>query len=170
MKRAIAFGLLLFFSLGFARVASAQRPDEGTMKLGLAYSGVSIAGGDPPGLKPPPAGFQYITWPGFRTSESGSEVFLQLTGATTFERKDKKLKIFVTLDKVKVHLRNSLRPIITKSFSRTPVDSFRVRDLGEGRMRLEISLRRKATPEVSMKTLDKYTYLVVAFPPVRKKR
>ena len=127
------------------------------------YAGVTLNGGEPPETRPPPAGLQAVTWPGFRVDNSGSEVFLQLTGQITYHQKAKGRHILVTLDKTVVPLRNNLRPIITQGF-RGPVSSFRLRPVGTDAVRLDITLRRKATPSVSLATRGKYTFLVVAFP------
>lgn len=134
-----------------------------------AYSGVTIQGGAPPAFKPPPDGLQYITWPGFRSTAEGSEVFLQLTGPVSYQQQIKGRKVFVTLDKVTVPFRNNLRPVITQQFPQSIVSSFRLRMLGRSRakshkMRLEISLLEKAKPQITVSNQGQYTYLVIGFP------
>jgi hypothetical protein len=162
------------------RAAAKQQPEgEGTMKIKVhdgevdedksptqSYAGVTVnGGGEPPETKPPPAGLQAVTWPGFKADKSGSEVFLQLTGQVTYHQKAKGHRISITLDKTVVPLRNNLRPMITRNF-RSPVASFRLRPAGADSVRLDITLRRKAEPSVSMQNRGKHTFLVVAFPPV----
>jgi hypothetical protein len=133
------------------------------------YSGVTLGGGQPPETKPPPSGLQHVTWPGFRWSKEGSEVFLQLTGQVTYQQKVKGHHVLITLDKTMVPLRNNLRSVITSNFGGTPVSRFRLRLLKNDQVRLEISLRRKSTPTVSMTTQGQYSMLVVAFPRVEVK-
>lgn len=153
-------------------------PDQGAAQadaqrgIAPAYSGVSLQGGEPPGSKPPPAGMQAITWPGFRPPREGqgAEVFLQLTGPVTYRQEMKRQKVLITLDKVVVPLRNNLRPIITASFGKNPVASFRLRPLKNDQVRLEITLRRKAQPTVNLTAQGKYTFLVVAFPITSSKK
>lgn len=130
-----------------------------------SYAGVTPEGGEPPSPKTPPAGFQYVTWPGFRASKAGSEVFLQLTGPVTYKEQEKGNTIYVTLDKVLVHLKNSLRPVITRSFADTPVGQFRLRQLKNNQLRLEISLRQGSKHSIAGRTAGQYHYLVVSFPP-----
>ena len=76
--------------------------------------------------------------------------------------------MLVTLDKTMVPLRNNLRPVNTSSFP-TPVSSFRLRPVGKDQVRLDITLRRKAEPQVSLTNRGKYTFLVVAFAPAAAK-
>lgn len=155
-------GLVLVVCLGWAVPAPADEPPE------PGYSGVTPEGGEPPKPEPPPAGFQYITWPGFRTLKNGaSEVFLQLTGPVTYKVKKHRGRIYVTLDRVKVHLKNSMRRVITKHFSDTPVAWFRLRKVRRkpDQLRLEIRLRRGSRHTVAMKRGTQYHYLVVSFPP-----
>jgi hypothetical protein len=134
---------------------------------GGAYGGVTPEGGDPPSPKPPPPGMQYVTWPGFRVSEAGSEVFLQLTGPVNFKEKARGKRLDIILDQTEVHLKNSLRPVITRNFPGTPVSQFRLRRLKRNRLRLEITLSRRTGHTVTAKTLGQWQYLIVAFPPTR---
>ena len=148
-------GIALVLMLLFGPCALAQAP----------YQGVTPEGGEPPSPKSPPPGYQYVTWPGFRVSSGGSEVFLQLTGPVTHKERATPDRVIVTMDKVLVHLKNSLRPVITRNFAGTPVSQFRLRRLKGDQMRLEITLRRRASHSVTMKTVGQYHYLVVAFFP-----
>jgi hypothetical protein len=133
------------------------------------YAGVTLRGGEPPAPKQPPAGLQYITWPGFRPmDEKGSEVFLQLTGPVEYKVRRRGRTVLVDIKKVLVHLKNNLRPIITTGFPETPVTRFKLRQLKGDRMRLEIKLRERVKPSVSLKRIDPYHYLVVRFPPARR--
>jgi hypothetical protein len=155
-------------------VDAAPRKGGGKVRLDKTtsegdYSGVTMNGGQPPETKPPPSGLQHVTWPGFRWSREGSEVFLQLTGQVTYQQKVKGHRVLITLDKTLVPLRNNLRTVITSNFGGTPVSKFRLRLLKNDRVRLEISLRRKATPTVSMSTQGQYSMLVVAFSRVEVK-
>lgn len=129
------------------------------------YSGVTPEGGEPPSPKTPPPGFNFITWPGFRASEAGSEIFLQLTGPVNYKVRKKGARLYVTIDKVMVHLKNSLRTVITQHFRNTPVSRFRLRRLRKNRIRLEVSLRKKTAHNVSVKSAGGYHYLIVYFPP-----
>jgi len=133
------------------------------------YQGVTLKGGDPPEFKPPPLGIKYVTWPGFQVSSVGSEIFLQISGPVIPERKDRRKKIFITLDKTRVPFKNNLRVVITKHF-KTPVSQFRLRQIKGDKLRLEITLRNKTTARVVTKSLGQYTYLIVSFPPVKKRK
>lgn len=137
---------------------------------GLHYSGVKLKGGGepPPAPRPPGAGLQYITWPGFRTDvDAPTEVFIQLTGAVSYKVKERGQRVVVTLDKVAVYKRNTLRAVITRHFP-GPVSWFKLRRAGRHRYKLDIRLRRAVKPTVQIKQQDKYTYLVVEFPAVRE--
>jgi hypothetical protein len=171
--------------MGVATTAQAQKPrgrtvdvEKGTEARGRAaapeppaatgtspsYGGVTLLGGDPPESKPPSAGLVAVTWPGFRVARGASEVFLQLTGPVTHKEKVKGQRLLITLDKAEVPLRNNLRPVITRDFTRTPVSAFRLRRLAKDQVRLEITLRRKSPHTVNVKTQGRYNFLVVSFP------
>ena len=174
-KRAIV-GVIIGVAVSVALAAQAAPPRRGTVvktrpdsgKLPPApegdYAGVTLGGGQPPETKPPPAGFQNITWPGFRWTKSGSEVFLQLTGQVAYQQKVKGHRVNIVLEKTLVPLRNNLRRVITSHFPGTPVGQFRLRAMKGDRVRLEITLRRKVQPTVSMTAQGQYTFLVVSFP------
>ena len=59
--------------------------------------------------------------------------------------------------------------VITKHF-KTPVSQFRLRQIKGDKLRLEITLRNKTTARVVTKSLGQYTYLIVSFPPVKKRK
>ena len=132
------------------------------------YQGVTLHGGDPPAFKSPPVGIKYVTWPGFQVTSLGSEIFLQISGPVTPVRKDRRRKIYITMSRTRVPYKNNLRAVITKHF-KTPVSKFRLRPLRGDKLRLEISLRRKTTARMVTKSVGQYTYLVVSFPPVKKR-
>jgi hypothetical protein len=144
-------------------VAWAQAPAPGT------YAGVTPEGGEPPSPKAPPPGFQYVTWPGFRAGAGGSEVFLQLTGPVTYKEKRRGTRIYITMDKALVYLKNNLRPVITRNFKGTPVSRFRLRRLKKDRLRLEIKLRYRSKHSVATRSAGQYHYLIVSFPPPRSR-
>jgi len=113
---------------------------------------------------------QYLTWPGFKATESGSEVFLQLTGPVSYKEKRKGQRLMVTMDRTLVYLKNNLRPVITRSFRGTPVSMFRLRPLKKDQLRLEISLRWRAKHTITTRTTGQYHYLIVSFPPPSRRR
>ena len=150
-------------------LASPSRADEAKARAEedpyLRYRGVTLEGGEPPAIKTPPPGFQYINWPGFRSHEKrGTEVFLQLTGPVSYKLWHRGRRVELRMDKVQVFLRNNLLPVITKHFP-GPVDEYRLRQLKGDRMGLEIRLHRRAKPSVEQKAIGPYTYLIVRFPP-----
>ena len=152
-------------SLLFASSTQAQVDTE-TEGAKTPYSGVTPQGGDPPTMPAPPPGFNYVTWPGFRTfSDGSSSVFLQLTGPVTYKTVKRGRRILITMEKVKVPLRNNFRRVITRHFKDTPVSKFRLRKLKKDRIRLEVSLRRGSKHTISMKSAGRYQFLVVTFPP-----
>lgn len=131
----------------------------------LPYSGVTLKGGEPPPAPKPPAdGLQYITWPGFRTDVGApSEVFVQLTGPVDYKVKMSKRRVSITINKVKIYKKNTLRRLVTKHFP-GPTTLVRLKRLRRNKYRLDISLRKAVTPQVELKQQDKYHYLVVTFP------
>ena len=141
--------------------ARAEEPRSG------GYAGVTPEGGEPPAPKPPPPGFQYVTWPGFRVGASGSEVFLQLTGPVKYKDRRRGSRVYVTMEKTMVHLKDNLRPVLTRNFRKTPVSQFRLRKMKKDRLRLEISLRKRSRYKVTTRTAGQYHYLIVTFPAPR---
>lgn len=129
------------------------------------YGGVTLDGGAPPLVKQPPEGLQYLTWPGFRADKKlGAEVFLQLTGPVTYQTKVRGHRVFVTLEGAENYLSNNLKPVLTSHFP-GPVKRFRLRQLKDQKLQLEIQLSRRSKPTVSLVSKPPYTYLVVHFPP-----
>ncbi len=128
------------------------------------YGGVTLSGGEPPATAAPFAGFQHLTWTGFRLGEQTVDVFLQLTSEVSYKQKIKGKRVFITLDKVKVPLKNNLRQVIAEHFPTSPVTRFKVRRLKRNKIRLEIKLRRKLAPSISMRTFGQYSFLIVSFP------
>lgn len=128
------------------------------------YSGVTLSGGDPPTTVAPPPGFQNLTWTGFRIGEQTAEVFLQLTSQVSYKEKIKGRRVFITLDKVKVPLKNNLRQVIAEHFPSSPVTRFKVSRIKRNKIRLEIKLRKKLAPSISMRTFGQYSFLIVSFP------
>jgi hypothetical protein len=150
---------------GSASAEQRQPAPEAAQAESRPYGGVTLAGGAPPLLKQPPAGLQYVTWPGFRADKKlGAEVFLQLTGPVTYQLKSRGRRVFVTLENVENYLENNLKPVPTKHFP-GPVQRFRLRELKGEQIRLEIQLSRRVKPTVSLVKKQPYTYLVVHFPP-----
>jgi len=135
-----------------------------------SYSGVTIGAGEPPEPTPPPPGLQYATWPGFRADgPTGPEVFVQLTGPVKYKMRAHGRHMYIDLRDTRVHLRNSLRWVITRNFP-GPVARFRLRELKGNEVRLEVRLSRRAKPMISVRTGSKYTYLVVGFAGQSRKR
>ncbi|MFH1130639.1 MAG: hypothetical protein V1754_04850 [Pseudomonadota bacterium] len=167
VRNLLAMGGVVSWLLAATPNSWAQSEDSSASgdenKREQAYAGVTLQGGDPPTLKVPPAGVQYVTWPGFRSTNEGTEVFLQMTGQVKFERKDTRTQVVLILENTETYLRNNLRSVITSHFP-GPVNSFQLRPTKKGQIRLEISLREKAKPQVGFKTVGQYTYLVVSFP------
>ena len=151
--------------------ASEARPQDKAARrypnlfpAGLAYSGVTLKGGEPPKPKaPPPAGLNYLTWPGFRADAKVAEVFVQLTGPVAYAVRQRGNRVSIDIKKVKVYLRNNLRAVVTKHFP-GPVSSFRLRRVGRQNARLEIHLARKVAPTVELKTQGAYSFLIASFP------
>lgn len=174
--------LVLGFALALPAGAGAQTPpqdkgDQSAAKKAAAdqdaatdaegkdgYQGVTPAGGDPPIVKAPPPGKQYVTWPGFQMSEGNAEVFLQLTGPVTYTHTVKGRKVTVVLDDVLASHENNLRPVITRAFPNSPVARFRLRPQKKDKMRLEITLSRRVIPTISTRTVGTYTFLIVSLP------
>ncbi len=175
MRKLTGAAICLAFLLSNAAVAQEKgKAKKASPKATAAaknmgpYQGVTLSGGDPPPMQAPPAGVQYVTWPGFHADAAGSTIFLQLTGPVAYEQKRKKLKYFVTLMSTQVFLQNNLRPVLTQHFDNTPVKEFRLRQLKDGATRLEVTLSKKSAPTINTRTVGTFTYLVVSFPPLKK--
>lgn len=149
-------------ALALCATASAEKNKDDPY---LPYGGVSMQGGEPPSPKTAPAGFQLINWPGFRSDKKtgAAEVFLQLTGPLRYTVKARGRRVHVVLHQAQVYLKNNYRPIFAQHFPKQPVRRFKLRPLKGGKIRLEITLRRRAKPTVALQTIGKYTYLVVSF-------
>ena len=132
------------------------------------YQGVTMSGGEPPEIRTPPAGVQYITWPGFHTDETGTTIFLKMTGPAAYEQKRKGRKVMVDLMNTQVFLKNNTRAMLTQHFENTPVKSFRLRAIKGGGTRLEVTLSKSIKPSINARTVGTFTYLVVSFPPLKK--
>jgi len=174
----ILFAALIVSSTAFAQRMVLKPSDSPVIDASkddpyLPYGGVKLSGGEPPSPKTPPAGYQYINWPGFRYDRETktTEVFLQLTGSVTYQTKFRRRSTTITMDNAKVYLRNNFRPVITRHFP-GPVSRFRLRRLKsrrhKGKIRLEIRQRRRVQPQVALRTIGQYTYLVVAYPAKRR--
>lgn len=142
--------------------------DTGDRVVSITYQGVTLEGGSPPTLKTPPAGTQYLTWPGFQVNDQGTIIFLQLTGPITYQTKEQGRRLWVTMDHVDVYLKNNLRPVLAKGFKGTPVSQFRLRPVKDGKLRLEVALKRKSAATVTTRTVGSFTYLLVSFAPSKK--
>jgi|GEM_PF-6947941 hypothetical protein len=127
------------------------------------YRGVTPSSGIPPSPKVPPKGYQYMTWPGFRVTETHSEIFLQLTGPVTHTSRRKGNRLEITLKKTKAYLRNNLRPVNTQHFP-GPVRGFRIKPVPGGNLRLTVDLRRGVDPEIAVSQSKNYSFLTVRFP------
>ena len=132
------------------------------------YQGVTMTGGEPPEIRTPPAGIQYVTWPGFHADDTGTTIFLQMTGPVAYEQKRKGLKVLVNLMNTQVFLKNNTRAVLTQHFENTPVKSFRLRPMKGNDTRLEIILSKAAKASIGARTVGTFTYLVVSFPPLKK--
>jgi hypothetical protein len=164
---AVGCGMMMVFGSSFSRAESdvSDESKAGHAAHSGSYGGVSPEGGDPPQIKTPPAGLQYLTWPGFRAHKDGSaDVFVQLTGPVSYKMRARGRRVDVTMEDVQVYLRNNLRTVLTQHFS-SPVSRFRLRELKGNKLRLEIRLSRRRKPTVSIETKKRYTYLIVHFPP-----
>lgn len=134
------------------------------------YQGVTMTGGEPPEVRTPPAGVQYITWPGFHSDATGSTIFLQMTGPVAYEEKVKGKKVTITLLNTQVFLKTNTLAILTQHFENTPVTQFKLRPAKGGSTRLEITLASSAKPTINTRTVGTFTYLVVSFPPAPAKK
>lgn len=163
---AVGCTMLLVFGSSSSRAESAAPGDSkaGDVAPSGPYGGVTPEGGDPPRIKAPPDGLQYLTWPGFRANKDGSaDVFVQLTGPVSYKVRTRGRRVDVIMEGVQVYLRNNLRTVITQHF-KGPVSRFRLRELKGNKLRLEVRLSRRRKPQVSIETKQRYTYLVVHFP------
>lgn len=161
--KTLLVAMVSFFALGQATAQAAPAQAAPAADPYLQYGGVTLKGGEPPAPRQPPAGLQFINWPGFRVADGTVEVFLQLSGATDYRVRQLRGAVWVTLSKVQVYLRNNFRPVITTAFP-GPVKRFHLRQLKGDSVRLEIKLRRWSKPTVQVRTIGSYSYLVASFP------
>ena len=171
MKRAnrlltwcVACGLLSLLPLTVLGEEAVSGP-----QLGSDYRGVTPEGGEPPPQPAPSEGLQAITWPGFRVEGGTTEVFLQMTGQVPYAVKQRKRRVDVFIDQVEVPLKTNALGVDTKHFKGV-VNSFRVYPMKGNKARLTINLRRAARPDVSVRKVGEFTYLVVSFSSSRSKR
>jgi hypothetical protein len=132
------------------------------------YQGVTMSGGDPPEVRTPPAGVQYITWPGFHSDATGSTLFLQMTGPVAYEMKAKGKKVIVSMMNTEVFLKTNRLAVLTQHFTNTPVKQFRLKPTKGGGTNLVITLAKKVKPTISSRLVGTFTYLVITFPPTKK--
>lgn len=172
------FGSLLVLSVAapaFAQKVVAKPPPEEQKSTGTTsaptdpddmpppYQGVTLNGGEPPAPPPTGTGFHYLTWPGFRATEKGTSIFLQLTGEVKYKTKVKGERIEVTLHGVKNYLRNNLLPVVTTAFP-GPVARFRLIEHKGDKMTLEVILKQETQPVIKHQVVGAYHYLVVKLP------
>ena len=156
--------------LSFALIAAAEAKQTAKKRAGAPdYSGVTLRGGDPPAPKAPPPGMQFVNWPGFRVAKGTGDtrIFLQMSGPVTYKLRKSARRVYLTLYKAQVYLRNNLLPVLTEHFG-GPVKRFKLRELRGGRLRLEVRLKAAVSAEVSQSTVGQYTYLVLNLVPRRR--
>jgi hypothetical protein len=130
------------------------------------YSGVSVEGNQVPPNPAPKLGTKpaLLTWTGFERTDSGSQVFFQLSGDATYTTKRRGNIITIRLRRTKVNVRNNKRPLDLRFF-KTPVQSVRVRRRGKD-TEARIVLKRSSEPSISMvddSSGSGYKMLVVRF-------
>lgn len=160
MKKNLA---ILLSSLLLATAVQAEDGKAETPAVDTEYGGVTPSSGTPPSPKAPPKGYQYLTWPGFRATDTHAEIFLQLTGPVTHTVKQRGSQLEITLNKTKAYLRNNLRRVITQHFP-GPVRSFRMKAVPGGHLRLLVELEGQAKPEIALTQGKTYSFFTVRFP------
>jgi len=110
----------------------------------------------------------WVTWPGFQRTPSGSRVFIQSTRPIGYEKSEAKNRVILLLKDCHVFLRNNRNPLITSHFTFTPVSRAYLRQKkvkGEKKVELVLELRAKAVPQISQYTdSDGYNYTFIDFP------
>jgi hypothetical protein len=116
------------------------------------YSGVSVSGNQ---LPPVPIkdtqkvrGTSFVTWTGFERTETGSQVFFQLSNRAAHSVSVKGTTITLRLKNTRVNVRNNARQLDLRYF-KTPVQFVRLRRSGKDTI-ATLVLKRAATPEISV--------------------
>lgn len=145
---------------GMAAVAHAE--DETAATPPVSYEGVTPSGGEPP-QPPPETNVRVATWPGFKYTDTRTDVFVQLSGAQApYHLKKSSRRIELTFDATRIHLRNNLRPIHADHFA-GPVRSFRLKRGKGNKVILQVDLKQPAEPTLSTSTVGRYTYFTLSF-------
>lgn len=142
--------------------ASTVLADEG----GSNYRGVVPgAGHAPPRAAAMKGNAVLLTWPGFQPKTDGSSrFFLQTSQPVQTEHKTNKKRFELLLRQTRVHLGNTLRPLVTRHFT-TPVLRAKVKRRGRKGTAIVFDLREEVTPTVSQAVeKDGYHYVYIDFP------
>lgn len=144
--------------------APAQDPFFAINPIGF-YQGVSMASANRPPYAPSEVGGEssVLTWTGFERGEQSSRVFFQLSAVVEPEVSVEGMRVFVTLPRTSITVRNNLRPLVTRYFD-TPVTEVRLRRDGSSVIAV-LELRREVAPSWSLQPGNEgYRVLVLEFP------
>ncbi len=142
--------------------ASTVAADDGSSN----YRGVVPgAGHAPPRAAAMKGSAVLLTWPGFQPKADGSSrFFLQTSQPVETEQKASKNRFELLLRRTRVHLGNTLRPLVTRHFE-TPVVRAKVKRRGRKGTAIVFDLREEVTPTISHAVeKDGYHYVYIDFP------
>ncbi len=131
-----------------------------------SYPGVVPGSGHaPPRARAMKGKARLLTWPGFQPKTDGtSRFFLQTSRPVEVVEKRGKKRFELLLRETRVHLSNTLRPLVTRHFD-TPVVRALVKRRGRKGVAIVFDLREDVSPVVSQKVeKDGYNYVYVDFP------
>ncbi|MDD5307875.1 MAG: hypothetical protein PHU25_11195 [Deltaproteobacteria bacterium] len=175
-SRFIAACVAAALGLGFAQAADAQSVEDwrkteepaqtaAPLVLVQSYQGVVPGSGNTlprvAELKGKPG--IWVTWPGFiMRADGGSRIFLQTTGALSYERTDKNKKIVLRFYDTKIYLSNNQNPLVTSHFN-CPVNRAYLKKTRKY-VELVLEMRAAEAPAITQeKDADGYTYFFVDF-------
>ena len=105
----------------------------------------------------------FVTWPGFEMTSSGSRIFVQTTHPVTYERADEPNRIVLILHDTRIHLRNNRNPLVTEHFN-TPVARAYLR-YRRGNTLLVLDMKVESSPSIRQMSEGNYHFVMLEFPP-----
>lgn len=148
------------FALVLALAGGVLAEDSGSSYPGV----VPGAGHAPPRASELKGSALILSWPGFQQRDDGSSrFFLQTSQPVELSEKAGKKRFELLLRKARVHLTNTVRPLVTRHF-KTPVVRARVHRRGRKGVTVVFDLREDVKPTVTQKiSEDGYNYVFVDF-------
>lgn len=104
----------------------------------------------------------FVTWPGFEMTSSGSRIFIQSTHPVSYVREDDTNRVVLVLNKTRIHLRNNRNPLVTEHFN-TPVARAYLRHRRRDTL-LILEMKVNSSPSIRQMSEGNYHFLMLEFP------